>query len=197
MVSGEEYKTAVNNLKDMGFPEDQVVKAMRAAFNNPDRAVEYLMSGIPEVSEQAQPENVAPATESEPQPSEQTGESPFEPLRQIPQFDEIRQMILSQPQMLEPMLAQLAQTNPEMLQIIAQNPEGFLRWLAMAGGEGGAPPGTTVIRLTDEENQAIERLTGLGFDRNVAIEAYLACDKNEMLAANYLFDNGNEQFEEQ
>lgn len=181
----------------MGFPEDQVVKAMRAAFNNPDRAVEYLMSGIPEVSEQAQPENVAPATESEPQPSEQTGESPFEPLRQIPQFDEIRQMILSQPQMLEPMLAQLAQTNPEMLQIIAQNPEGFLRWLAMAGGEGGAPPGTTVIRLTDEENQAIERLTGLGFDRNVAIEAYLACDKNEMLAANYLFDNGNEQFEEQ
>lgn len=43
-VSGEQLQSAIANMVDMGFEREQVMKALRASFNNPDRAVEYLMS---------------------------------------------------------------------------------------------------------------------------------------------------------
>lgn len=57
----------------------------------------------------------------------------------------------------------------------------------LEGGEGADPPGT--IRVTQEEKEAIDRLIALGFPKHRAVEAYLACDKNEQMAANFLFDN--------
>ena len=44
LVVGEEYEKTIANLMEMGFTRDQVVQALKAAFNNPERATEYLLN---------------------------------------------------------------------------------------------------------------------------------------------------------
>lgn len=65
--------------------------------------------------------------------------------------------------MLQPMLQQLASSNPQLAQVLAQNPEALLDILG--GGEGGIgddgepiPPGAQVLSVTPEERDAIERV---------------------------------------
>ena len=49
---GEQRNAAIANMEAMGFPRAEIDRAMRAAFYNPDRAVEYLLNGIPENTEE-------------------------------------------------------------------------------------------------------------------------------------------------
>jgi hypothetical protein len=66
--------------------------------------------------------------------------------------------------MLQPLIQQLAAQDPRLAQAIAQNPEMLFQILggALEGegeeGEGGIPPGATVIELTQAEREAVERV---------------------------------------
>lgn len=169
---------------------------MRAAFFNPDRAVDYLLTGIPE-NIQAEQRESAGAAARNPQtgaglgapgtqpPSTETGsttaptagtgtapsdepinlfeaaaqaggqpgggrqaaasagagagagaaagignpQSSLDFLRNSPQFQQLRQLVQQQPGMLEPVLQQVAEGNPQLAQMIQQNQDQFLQLL--------------------------------------------------------------------
>ena len=42
--------------------------------------------------------------------------------------------------------------------------------------------------LEEDDEAAVDRLAALGFARSAAVEAYIACNRDEMLAANFLVD---------
>ena len=73
----------------------------------------------------------------------------------------IREVLTQNPALLQPMIQQLAQNNPHLAQVLAQNPEALLDLLE--GGEEGddgqpIPPGAQVVNVTPEEHAAIERV---------------------------------------
>ncbi|EAT90986.2 hypothetical protein SNOG_01337 [Parastagonospora nodorum SN15] len=226
LTMGNEREAAVANMESMGFARADIDAAMRAAFFNPDRAVEYLLTGIPDSARQEQAQAAQANAPSSPTPAAggntgataapSGGDEPInlfeaarggsggaarsgatgaaagaggatalnanslEFLRNNPQFQQLRQVVQQQPQMLEPILQQVGAGNPQLAQMIAANPEQFLQLLAEdADDDAPLPPGTQAISVTEDEREAIERLCRLGFERDIVIQAYFACDKNE------------------
>ncbi|KAJ6772015.1 UV EXCISION REPAIR PROTEIN RAD23 [Salix koriyanagi] len=79
LVAGNNLEGAVQQILDMGggsWDRDTVVRALRAAYNNPERAVEYLYTGIPE---QAEAPPAAGAPVSEQAPATQPRQQPAQP----------------------------------------------------------------------------------------------------------------------
>ncbi|CAI5756693.1 unnamed protein product [Candida verbasci] len=257
---GSEREATITNIMEMGYERPQVEAALRAAFNNPHRAVEYLITGIPESLQQQQQQQqlhqqspiAAPLAESitaqgthdnnhnddddddddDEHDRSAQGENLFEQAAaaaaggnnqhtSMPsggagagsgagalsgasddqQMQLLRAALQSNPELIQPLLEQLAASNPQIANLIQQDPEGFIRTFLGASGEdlgfeiepeggegqGGNDEGTIRITLSEQDQNAVNRLCELGFERDLVIQVYLACDKNEEVAADILF----------
>lgn len=61
---------------------------------------------------------------------------------------------------------------------------------APGAGQPGPPPGMIQIQLSPEDVAAIDRLAEITQrDKHECLQAYMACEKNEEMAANFLFTN--------
>jgi len=134
------------------------------------------------------------------------GAGALDALRQLPQFQALLTLVQSNPQILQPMLQELGKQNPQILRLIQENQAEFLR-LVNETPESGAGASTNIlgalaaqlpqpVTVTPEERDAIQRLEGMGFNRELVLEVFFACNRDEELAANYLLDHGHE-FEDQ
>lgn len=234
LVASNSVEQTIQQIMDIGggsWDKETVTRALQAAYNNPERAVDYLYSGIPETAEVAVPVARLPnQTGSLDNSATGTGAGGAAPLsggpnasplnlfpQEIPssagggnlgsldflrnnqQFQALRSMVQSNPQILQPMLQELGKQNPQLLGLIQENHAEFLQLINepvdVSEGDLFDQPDQDMphaISVTPAEQEAIERLEAMGFDRALVIEAFLACDRNEQLAANYLLENAGD-----
>ncbi|KAM6922006.1 RAD23 homolog A, nucleotide excision repair protein b [Xenentodon cancila] len=167
-VTGPAYENLVSEIMSMGYEREQVVAALRASYNNPDRAVEYLLMGLPaeecepptqEPVRHGTPANPSTPATQQPQPPPPVASNrpvsdnqppssgggpvptgnPLEFLRNQPQFQQMRQIIQQNPALLPALLQQLGRDNPQLLQQITQHQESFVQMLNEP--RGGDPAG--------------------------------------------------------
>lgn len=206
LLTGPQYEENVNKIVDMGFSRVDVIAALRASFNNPDRAVEYLTGGMPSTANAPQPAAgetavSTPAATEEPPAAEapaSAADNPFEFLRNQPQFQQMCQVLRENPSYLSSFMQELRETNPQLLAQITRNQAAFIELVnesaseqpTAPAGAGGttAPPGTQYIQVSTEDKAAIDRLKALGFSEAEVLQVYIACNKNETIAANLLLD---------
>ncbi|KAL0380324.1 UNVERIFIED_CONTAM: Ubiquitin receptor b [Sesamum angustifolium] len=222
LVASNNLEQTIQQLIDMGggsWDKETVTRALRAAYNNPERAVDYLYSGIPESAEVAVP-LAQPAVDSVaatgPPASGAPNSSPLnlfpqetvsagaglgslDFLRNNQQFQALRSLVQANPQILQPMLQELGKQNPSLLRLIQENHQEFLQLInePVDGSEGdifdqAEQEMPHAVSVTPAEQEAIERMEAMGFDRALVIEAFLACDRNEELAVNYLLENAGD-----
>jgi len=198
----QDFTQQINSLVDMGYEREKVEKALNASKGNIDLAIEYLSSGnIPDSA----PNNQQNQQSQQNPPSSTQTRLPME-LRRNASLMKI--ICRNDPERIFNILNNLKMKNPALLNKIKEHETEFKNLLVSPitqedidtfkllendirglGGEGGRRPGQVEIRLTPEEAEAVKRLKDLGnFNQSDVLQAYFACDKNEELAANYLFE---------
>lgn len=199
----ENYTEKINSLMEMGFEKSQAEAAIKAAKGNVELAIEFLYSGIPE---------------NLPNLEGNFGEvsDVADNISNIQRTASIVKVICSRdPNALQAILANIQHSDPDLFNELKEKEEEFKNLISqpltrqdiaifqqfqqeLHPGTGAQQPhqqpgqgqqNQNLIKLTKEEDEAIKRLMELGnFNKAEVVQTYFACDKNEEMAANILFE---------
>ena len=198
-----DYTEKINSLVEMGYEKEKVEKAINAANGIIDIALEYLNSdNIPEPNQNNQNigggnNNNVPGSGSGNIPEELKNEASL-----------IKVICMNNPEKITSLLNMFKERSPELINLIKQYENEFKNLLVSPVTQEDINkfqqfqqelrrPQGPAIRLTKEESDAVKRLQSLGnFSQVEAVQAYFACDKNEEMAANFLFEQKMREEEE-
>lgn len=203
----DDIQIKIQRITEMGYSEEEARIALEICDNNPDRAVEYLLS---EIATSSMPSavggggggGVGGGASSGGLLSAGSQESRLAFLREHPTFLEMKRLLQEDPSLLPQLLQKIQSSNPDLMRIISENQVEFLALINegadgtggsdRSGGGGGVPrelettAAAMVDSLTQSDMDAIDRLKALGYPEHLVIQAYIACERNEYQAAEFL-----------
>lgn len=195
----DDIQIKIQRITEMGYSLEEARIALEICDNNPDRAVEYLLSEIATSSMGGSGGGGGGGNGggSGALSAGSTQESRLAFLREHPTFLEMKRLLQEDPSLLPHLLQKIQSSNPDLMRIISENQFEFLTLI----NEGTEEPSdarmaapreleTTaaamVDSLTQSDMDAIDRLKALGFPEHLVIQAYIACERNEYQAADFL-----------
>uniref|UniRef100_A0A914XTE2 UV excision repair protein RAD23 n=1 Tax=Panagrolaimus superbus TaxID=310955 RepID=A0A914XTE2_9BILA len=153
----------------MGYPKSDALAALRAAFFDQGRAVEYLINGIPKTLSK---------NNSSIEASEDGENVGLDFLQHNAAFGQIRQMVQKNPEILSEVIQKIAALNPPLMSVIKKNEREFLELLNSDSPIVAAPSDSVnpqqqhgngsgnvvgrrehIVEVTEEERDAINRVS--------------------------------------
>ena len=205
------YTQQLNTLIEMSFERSKGEKAIKAARGQIDLAIEFLYNEFQEgINNKENLDDVQMKEREEEEKNEEKLEIEDDPVKNVASIAKVLSKN-NQAAMVE-LMNTIQQNDPDLLELIKEREFEFKSLLEEPINDGDYRvfqrfghnlkleeqeekqihnSGQKEIRvnLTPAEQDSITRLKDLGnFSEDDVIQAYFACDKNEELAANYLFE---------
>ena len=204
----KEYPNELKQLREMGFDKETSEKALKISKGNLQSAIELAMNGITD-------EDLAFFEEQEQQNQNHPNNIPS--LKTIASV--IKVLCQNDPTNLEDILQTLQQNAPELMNMISNNQEEFENLLKepmnendlrnfeqfqiengelFGLGEEDEEDDNDGINLTKDEMDKVKKIVEFtGVSEAEAVQAFIACEKNEQLATNFVLENkyGNDSMD--